>query len=136
MRITTQTEAKRLFGYDPRGLLTWRVDIYRRNQIGKRAGGRRGVYEYIKYDGHDHLAHRLIFLWHHGWLPEQVDHEDRDKTNNRIDNLRPSNYVHNGNNRGATIRSKTGSKGIYPTKSGRFAAHLTVEGHQIFLRGV
>lgn len=35
------------------------------------------------------LCHHLVWLWHHGKFPDdQIDHIDRDKSNNRIENLR------------------------------------------------
>lgn len=33
-------------------------------------------------------AHRIIFYLHHGYWPKVIDHIDRDKSNNLIDNLR------------------------------------------------
>lgn len=36
------------------------------------------------------LEHRLKFLLGHGWLPRTVDHEDRDRGNNALGNLRAS----------------------------------------------
>lgn len=35
------------------------------------------------------LVHRLIWIWHHGSIPEgvEVDHVNRDKADNRIENL-------------------------------------------------
>lgn len=45
----------------------------------------------ITIDRKKHKAHRLAWLYVHGAWPEgQLDHKDRDKSNNRIDNLRPA----------------------------------------------
>lgn len=49
----------------------------------------------------------------HGYYPDQIDHINRDKLYNRIENLRESDHRLNGNNRGATRVSKTGVKGIF-----------------------
>ena len=45
---------------------------------------------YIKtsIDGKRYYNHRLIFLINHGYLPKFVDHIDRNRSNNRIENLR------------------------------------------------
>ena len=34
----------------------------------------------IKYLG----KHKIIFAMHHGYIPEVIDHKDRDKNNNKI----------------------------------------------------
>lgn len=34
------------------------------------------------------LVHRAIFLAYHGYLPEKIDHINRNRTDNRIENLR------------------------------------------------
>ena len=53
----------------------------------------------IGINGKRYKAHRLIFLWHHGYLPEFLDHIDGDPTNNNIDNLRKSTGSQNQWNR-------------------------------------
>lgn len=44
-------------------------------------------------------AHRLVWLLHYGSVPAQLDHIDGDKTNNRIENLRPVTNQENSQNR-------------------------------------
>lgn len=56
-----------------------------------------------------HLAHRLIWVMHNGQIPDgmMIDHIDRDRGNNRIENLRivtPSLNQHNKNARGMIFR--------------------------------
>mgnify|MGYP003654379460 CR=1 FL=1 len=43
-------------------------------------------------------AHRVIFALHHGYFPALIDHIDRNKLNNRIENLRASNHKMNALN--------------------------------------
>lgn len=85
-----------------------------------------------KVDGKDYYMHQLVYAWHHGIVPAMIDHEDRNKQNNRIGNLRPSNASHNGNNRGATIKSSTGIKGVF-IAGNRFRAQRTVKGKANYL---
>ena len=58
-------------------------------------------------------AHRLVWAWHFGYLPDQIDHINGDRADNRIDNLRPASTHENGHNRGASRNSCTGVKGIH-----------------------
>lgn len=70
-------------------------------------------YRQISVDGKLWLLHRLIWLWHHGYLPEhQLDHINRDRTDNRIENLREVSHSCNTRNSGARASNKTGVKGV------------------------
>jgi hypothetical protein len=45
------------------------------------------------------LAHRLMFYKEHGYLPDIIDHINRDPDDNRIDNLREASALENVMNR-------------------------------------
>lgn len=61
-------------------------------------------------------AHVIIFAIHHGYIPEMVDHIDRDKTNNHIDNLRAATKTINAINTGINNNNTSGTKGVYFNK--------------------
>lgn len=64
-------------------------------------------------------AHRLAWLYVYGvWPSEYLDHIDRDKTNNRISNLREA--THAENSRNLTKRSNCSSRFIGVTWYGKF----------------
>jgi hypothetical protein len=84
----TQEQAHELFDYKD-GVLYWKVRPAYNIKKNSRAGSRHhSNYIYISINKSSIAEHRIIFLMHHGYLPEQVDHIDNDRTNNRIENLR------------------------------------------------
>lgn len=72
-----------------------------RNRIGQRAGSVHPQgYVAIKIRGRLFREHRLVFLLHKGRWPEgELDHDNRDASDNRIDNLRESSRSGNCANR-------------------------------------
>ncbi len=61
--------------------------------------------------------HRLIFMFHNGYMPSNIDHIDGNKSNNRIENLRACNRFENLSNRSKQANSKSGHKNVYWLKS-------------------
>jgi hypothetical protein len=82
-----------------------------------------------------YLAHRLIFLYHFGYMPEhEVDHIDRSRANNRIENLRE--VSHTCNLRNSTQRSQTSSgvKGLsFHKPTQKWQANIVVNGASRYL---
>lgn len=101
---------------DPKGQIvrgSLRPDGYRKIQIKKE----------------QFLFHQLIYFWHHGYLPENIDHKDRNKGNNRINNLKDSTPSENSRNCGVSIRNKSGHKGvIWRTGVKRWIAFIEIKG--------
>lgn len=69
-------------------------------------------YMKTRVNGKKYRNHRLIFLMHHGYLPDFVDHIDGNRSNNRIENLREATKNQNGYNRKLSIRNTSGVKGV------------------------
>jgi len=74
-------------------------------------------YIYIRFQNKMYLAHRLIFLYHHGYLPKVIDHVDRNRTNNCIENLREATVAQNLWNAKKPITNTTGVKGVWYDKA-------------------
>lgn len=66
----------------------------------------------IMLDGIRYSAHRLVFLYMHGYIPKQVDHIDGDRSNNRVSNLRSATNQTNQCNVGIKTNNTTGIKGV------------------------
>jgi len=96
------------------GNLYWKTRPANCIHIGDKAGGfMADGYGQIQYSGEHYLIHRLIWLWHHGYFPEnQIDHIDRNRKNNRIENLREVTCQCNSRNCGNPKDNTSGVKGI------------------------
>jgi hypothetical protein len=83
---------RELFSYNPEtGVLTWVVTRGPAKK-GVRAGskGKSRTYRVVSVDGKLYFEHRVCFAIYHGkdpW-PHEIDHIDRNPTNNSIGNLR------------------------------------------------
>lgn len=110
----SQERLKELFYYKD-GSLYWANPPTRgHHKLGSSAGCTDGTsgYRYIKVDGVHCREHRLIFLLHHGYLPPNIDHINRNKTDNRIENLRPSSESQNNMNRPKMKNNTSGITGV------------------------
>ena len=126
----TQDEALAIWEYRD-GRLYWRENRGKRTKAGDMAGTitrnksgdkwRRLGHQYKIYE-----EHRIIFLMHHGYLPEQIDHIDGNGINNDIENLRAATRSQNLQNTGKKKNNKSGFKGVsWHKKSNKWRAQIT-----------
>ena len=74
-------------------------------------------YLIIKIKGKQYKAHRLVYAYHNGEFPiMEIDHINRDRTDNRIENLREVNRQSNVDNSTRKVNPDTGVVGIYKDK--------------------
>lgn len=114
MRLTRE-ELKESLNYNPEtGVFTWKVRRKNSVQIGDVAGTKHpNGYIVIMVHGKLYGAHRLAWLYVHGYLPEyDVDHINRIKDNNRIINLREVSRSCNMRNTGNHKDNTSGVKGV------------------------
>jgi hypothetical protein len=74
-------------------------------------------------------VHRLVA---HAFIPNPlrkpcIDHIDRIKTNNNVDNLRFCTYSENCYNRNRRANSKNKYKYIYPNKNGKYVVKMRID---------
>lgn len=148
MEITPEI-VRELLHYDPdTGIFTWRERARRwfkreRDQIawnGKHAGHRAGYVwtsqatgfkrRHLALLGKTRLEHALAWMWmRDDPLPPQIDHENRDGTDNRWCNLRSANNAANCRNRSMRRTNRSGATGVdWYAKNGKWRARCTIEG--------
>ena len=116
MSEITQDLLLSLFSYKDGGLY-WNISK-QKIQKGKRAGSSKGSkYHQIKIDGKKYYEHRLVYLYHHGVLPDMIDHINANPLDNRIENLRSVFPFQNSWNSKKRIDNTSGVKGISYDKS-------------------
>lgn len=116
----TQARLRELLDYDPAtGVFTWRVPSSPRShhhkfQVGDVAGHRHANgYLSVWIDGRKYLLHRLAWFWVNGeWPPHDVDHKNRNKSDNRIKNLRRATRTQNNGNIRTPRHNTSGVKGV------------------------
>lgn len=121
----TQEKVRELFDYQD-GDLVWRVSLGKAKK-GNKAGCESNGYIVTSIGRRPFRNHRIIWLWHHGYIPEGfLDHIDRNPKNNRIENLRE---VSNSCNQRNSIQrpSFSGVKGVCWDKSnGMWLAYIKI----------
>ena len=117
--MINQSKVKELFKYE-NGVLYWKVKPSSKISIGDTAGCivPRG-YICTTIEKKRHYNHRLIFLYHHGYMPEFLDHIDGNPSNNNIENIRPATSSENSMNRKLRCDSGSGIKGVGWNKKSR-----------------
>ncbi len=119
--MLTSSELRNLLFYNPEtGQFIWCSSPTNSIAAGRVAGtGTLNGYVSVSIDKKMYLAHRLAWLYVYGdWPPGNLDHRDRNKKNNRIDNLRVATRSQNSANVVKRV-SKSGFKGVSYIKGSR-----------------
>lgn len=118
MSNLTQAHVKELLHYDPdTGVFTWikKLTPLSRILIGSIAGSINGNgYRHICIQGKTYKAHRLAWLYVFGKFPNNLlDHINRNRSDNRLRNLREVGYSENNQNHEISKRNTSGITGVY-----------------------
>jgi hypothetical protein len=111
----TQQKLRELLDYDPE------TGWFKSKRTGLKIGfqinqfGHTGIW----LAGRNVLAHRMAWLYVNGETPRAIDHINGHPSDNRLANLRPASPAQNRANSKANRNSKSGTKGVSPSRTGR-----------------
>jgi hypothetical protein len=132
-------EARRLLKYDPEtGVLTWRLGGSGAGGPGSVAGSipngsRPDKYSQVMVRGLKFYAHRLAWFIYHGvWPSDMLDHINRNKSDNRIENLREATNAQNQYNSGLPVTNTTGVPGVC-WHHGKYQVSIRVNGTKVYV---
>lgn len=136
--MLNQTRLQEILNYDYKtGIFTYRVGRNNQIAIDTVAGSKMDIgYIRIVIDGKAYMAHRLVWLYLHGSLPElYIDHINGIRDDNRVSNLREVSRTTNNQNRTCLNRNNSSGKmGVdFLKRSNKFRARLRVDGKEMHL---
>lgn len=126
-----------MWRYDPEtGHVTWAKKTGKKVIVGARVGAPHCAgYLQTNQKGEVHLLHRLVWLYVHGdWPPEQIDHINGNRADNRLCNLRLATNSQNTMNQGRRKTNRSGYRGVYwVTSRKKWVARITKDGVHTYL---
>jgi hypothetical protein len=122
---------KQLFYDSATGVFTRLIARSGSSKIGDIAGhiSKEG-YICIRINGKSYKAHRLAWFYVTGeWPGNEIDHKDRNRSNNTFANLRLASHLQNTSNRSMNKNNLSGYKGVSIHKeSGKWVAQIGIHG--------
>ncbi|RWK39229.1 HNH endonuclease signature motif containing protein [Mesorhizobium sp.] len=143
----SQVLVRQFLDYDPEtGALTWRARdekwfnsarahrIWNTKNAGRPAGTLNQGYVQIAIFRRTHHAHRMIWLWMTGETPEQIDHQNHNRADNRWENLRATTAAGNRKNQSRSRANTSGVTGVYWYKrDSKWQARIKADGVDLHL---
>jgi hypothetical protein len=124
----THAHLLEILNYDPEiGVFQWKKKL-QRHEVGEIAGKKTHGYISICINGEPYPAHRLAWLYVHGeWPGNLLDHINRQRSDNRIANLRLASPQLNNMNSSIQSNNTSGYKGVsWDKRMMEWAAYITL----------
>jgi hypothetical protein len=137
--LPAQDVLRQLLRYEPEtGYLYWKATTAHPRTPARKPGARaftclteRGYYRGGLL-GRNVMAHRVVWKWHHGAEPVEIDHINGIGFDNRIENLRSVDRSGNLRNVRRSVKNRSGVTGVYERR-GYFIANIHRDGKQVEL---
>jgi hypothetical protein len=113
--LITQEYLKSIYEYKD-GNLYRKISLYQWKKGDKVGTIHPSGYVKVQLGSVKYLVHRLIFLYHYGYLPKLIDHIDGDSLNNKIENLREATVSQNCCNKKMQSDNKSGFRNVSKKK--------------------
>lgn len=122
------------FRYEQDGTLVWADNYGPRARKGCVAGSADSYgYLQVKLERTPIFVHRIVWAMHEETAPPQIDHINRVRTDNRIENLRAATNTSNQHNASIRKDNKSGCAGVTLRRPGQWIARISAHGKRIHL---
>jgi hypothetical protein len=99
------------------GELWWRTSAQKRDMTKPAGYIRPDGYYRVRFNGRSHQRARIVWLMHHGYMTDlEIDHINRLRSDDRIENLREANHFENSQNKGLFKNNTSGHNGVHYAK--------------------
>jgi len=129
MQLTIE-RLREVLRYNKRtGLFRWRVRLSINIKVGAVAGTwKEGNYRVIWIDKRQYYAHRLAWFYVYERWTKEIDHKNNIRGDDRFCNLRKATATQSKYNRKAQKNNKSGLKGAWYTKTGKWVSSIRIPG--------
>lgn len=134
--MLTQKILKYYLNYNKNiGVFTWLINKKGGAKKGDVAGTKSRGYIRIELNGKYYMAHRLAWLYEYGKFPQQyIDHINRVKNDNRINNLRDVSRYVNARNKKISVRNRSGTIGVHwCARTKKWRSYINVNKQRTYL---
>ena len=131
----TYERVKELFDYVENGTLIRKIRTSNRNNVGDIAGSNNGNgYLRFSINRKSYYVHQIVFLWNFGYIPNEIDHKNGNRLDNRIENLREATHLQNGQNLGLRKSNNIGINSVsFDKERKKWIAYIGVNRRKIHL---
>lgn len=138
MKELSQSQLQDLFAYDSTtGALTYKTSPAKKIKINDKVGSLNGCkYLQVCINKKYYLVDRIIWLHQKNYIPTTLTHINKNKLDNRIENLKEVKRSTNNPNRAINSNNSSGYRGIsYHKQTNKWRVVISINKKKIYLGG-